>query len=185
MSRQDIIIGETPGRYAQALLELADEAGSLETVEKDMGSLKAVLEASADLQAMINTPVFADEDKVRALVAIAGKATLGKWVTNFVGTVAQNRRASQLPAMITAFQNLMSLRKGIRIARVTSAKKLTVTQTGNIGSALESALGCSVELDTSVDPSLLGGFVVRIGSKLYDNSLKTRLGNLKVALESA
>lgn len=185
MSQPDIITGEAPGRYAKALLELADQAKSLKTVEKNMVSLKAMFENSDDLRAMVNNPVFADEDKVNALTAIANKAKFGALATNFIGTVAQNQRAAELPAIISAFQNLLALRKGSEVAQVASAKKLTAAQANKIKAELKAALGHKVDLETEIDPSLLGGFVVRIGSKLYDNSLKTKLSDLKLALKSA
>ncbi len=185
MSNPDVITGEAPSRYAQALLELAESAKSLKTVEKDMASLKSMFASSADLRSMAGNPVFSIEEKVAAMTAIAKKAKLGKLVTQFVGTVTQNQRAAEIPSMVLAFEDLLARKRGTEIANVTSAKKLTAAQLTKIKSELKKSLGRTVDIETTVDPSLLGGFVVRIGSRLYDSSLKTKLEDLKLALKEA
>lgn len=185
VSNQDVITGEAPTRYAQALLELAESKKSLKTVEKDLASLKTILAGSAPLRAALSNPVFATEDKVNAIVAVAKKAKLGTLVTNFAGTVAQNRRGQDLPAIITVFEGLLAKRRGSEIARITSAKKLTAAQLTKIKGELKKSLGRTVDVETDVDPDLLGGFVVRVGSRLFDSSLKTKLANLQLALKDA
>ena len=122
---------------------------------------------------------------VAAITAIAKKAKLGKLVTQFVGTVAQNQRASELPAMVAAFEELVARKRGAQIAKVTSAKKLTAAQLTKIKSELKKSLGHTVTVETDIDPELLGGFVVKLGSRHYDSSLKTKLDNLKIALNEA
>lgn len=185
MSNPDIITGEAPGRYASALLDLAEEAKSLKTVEKDLAKLKKIFAGNADVSRMAANPVFATEDKVAALSAIAKKAGLSKLVINFVGTVAQNRRSAEIPAMIQAFENELAARRGSQIAKVTSAKKLTAAQLTKLKAELKKSLGRTVDIETDVDPALIGGFVVRIGSRLYDNSLKTKIEDIKLALKEA
>ena len=103
----------------------------------------------------------------------------------FIGTVTENRRAGELPAILSAFEGLLAQRKGSRIAQITSAQKLTPAQLTSLKSNLKKSLGRPVEVETSVDPDLLGGFIVRVGSKLYDSSLKTKLDDLKIALKEA
>lgn len=183
MSNQDLITGEAPGRYAQALLELAEEAKSLKSVEKDVAKMKKVFADSKDLRAALNNPVFATEDKISVITSVATKSKVGKLLTQFMGTVTENRRASEIPAMLTSFEKMVALRRESQTAYVVSAKKLTAAELTKIKSELKTSLGTTVTVETSVDPELLGGFVVKIGSRLYDSSLKSKLEDLKLALK--
>lgn len=185
MSQSDVVTGEAPKRYAQALLELAEGAKSLKAVEKDVKVLKGVFEKSDDLRRMAASPVVAIEDKVAALVAVAKKAKVSALTTQFIGTVTQNRRASEIPAMLSSFEAMVARRKGSQVAKVTSAQKLTAAQLTSLKSNLKKTLGRPVDVETSVDPDLLGGFIVQVGSRLYDSSLKTKLEDLKIALNDA
>ena len=185
MSQTDVITGEAPKRYAQALLELAVEAKSLKTVEKDVKTLKSVFAKSPDMGRMASSPVIAIEDKVAALTAVSKKAKVSKLTTQFIGTVAKNRRASEIPAMLASFEGMVARRKGSQVAKVVSAQKLTAAQLTSLKSNLKKSIGRPVDVETSVDPDLLGGFIVRIGSRLYDSSLKTKLEDLKIALKEA
>lgn len=185
VSNSDVITGEAPKRYAQALVELAEEAKSMKKVEKDVLTLKGLFAKSSDLAAMVSSPVIALEDKVGALTAVAKKAKLSPLTTQFIGTVAQNRRAAEIPSMLASFQDIVARRKGSQVAKVTSAKKLTAHQLSSLKSNLKKSLGRPVDVETSVDPDLLGGFIVRIGSRLYDSSLKTKLEDLKITLKEA
>jgi len=183
VSNQDLITGEAPGRYAQALLELAEEAKSLKSVEKDVAKMKKVFAGSSELRAALGNPVFATEDKVSVIKSVASKAKVGKLITQFMGTVAENRRASEIPTMLSSFEEMVALRRDAQTAKVVSAKKLTAAELTKIKSELKKSLGKTVSVETSVDPELLGGFVVKIGSRLYDSSLKTKLDDLKLALK--
>lgn len=185
MSDSDVITGEAPTRYAQALLELAEESKSLKKIEKDVKTLKGLFSKSDDLTRLLRSPVFAIDDKVAALTAVAKKAKVSPLTTQFVGTVAGNRRAADLPNILNAFEKMVAARKGSQIAKVTSAQKLTAAQLKSLKTNLKKSLGQTVDVETSVDPDLLGGFVVRIGSRLYDSSLKTKLEDLKIALKEA
>jgi len=183
VSDQDLITGEAPARYAQALMELAEDSKSLKSIEKDVAKLKKIFAGSAPLRDALSNPVFATEDKVDVVRNVAMKSKVSKLMTQFVGTVAQNRRAEELPAMFSAFEKLVAIKRGTETARVVSAKKLTAAELTKIKSQLKKALGRSVDVETSVDPALLGGFVVKIGSQLYDSSLKTKLEDLKLTLK--
>jgi len=185
MSEAIAITSEAASRYASALLQLAEEAKSLKTVEKDLKTLKGLFAKSADLVEMSASPVLADTAKAKALLALATKAKLGKLVKNFIGTVADNGRAGELPSMITAFDQMLAERRGTESALVTSAKKLSAAQIKSISASLKKSLGHVVTLETVIDPKLLGGFAVKIGSKYYDASLKTKLEGLKLALKEA
>ncbi len=183
MSELDLITGEAPGRYAQALLELAEDTKSLKSIEKDVSKLKKIFAGSGPLRDALANPVFATEDKVAVVRNVAMKAKVSKLMTQFVGTAAQNRRAEEIPAMFTAFEKMLALKRGSETAKVVSAKKLTAAELTKIKSELKKSLGRTVDVETSVDPALLGGFVVKIGSQLYDSSLKTKLEDLKLALK--
>ena len=185
MSQTDVITGEAPKRYAQALLELAVEAKSLKSVEKDVKALKGLFAKSDALVDMAASPVIALDDKVAALTAIAKKAKVSSLTTQFIGTVTKNRRANEIPAMLASFEDMVARRKGTQVAKVTSAQKLTAAQLTSLKSNLKKNLGRPVDVETSVDPDLLGGFIVRIGSRLYDSSLKTKLEDMKLALKEA
>ena len=185
MSDNDVITGEAPTRYAQALLDLAEEAKSIPRVEKDLKSFKALYASSADLQRMAKSPIFATEDKAAALTAIAKKANLSTLTAQFIGTVAANRRAAELPGIISAFTEILAQRRGSQVAKVISATKLTAADLTSIKSQLKKTLGRPVDVETSIDPDLLGGFVVHIGSRLYDSSLKTKLEDMRLALKEA
>lgn len=185
MPEQNVITGEAPKRYASALLELATEAKSLNLVEKDVKSLVKMFRDSADLNALANNPVYANEDKVAALMAVAKKAKIGKLTSQFIGTVTQNRRAADLPSILASFQAQLAVHRGTQVAYVTSAAKLTAADLSALKAKLKKSAGKTVTVETTVDPDLLGGFVVQIGSRLYDNSLKTKLEDLRLALKDA
>ncbi len=185
MSNTEVITGEAPSRYALALLELAEESKSLKTIEKDAKTLKETFEKSVDLQRLASSPVFSIEQKVSGLTAVAKKANLSQLMMQFIGTVTENRRAGELPAILSAFEGLLAQRKGSQIAKITSAQKLSSDQLASLKENLKKSLGRPVEVETRVDPDLLGGFIVRVGSKLYDSSLKTKLDDLKIALKEA
>jgi F-type H+-transporting ATPase subunit delta len=172
-------------RYAQALFELAEQGGALAAVEADLKALKAMREESADLRTLLASPAFTAEDKGRGLSAIADKAKLNALTKKFLGLLSVNNRASALPAVIAAFEQLAAKHRGAVAAEVTSALPLSKTQLANIAKQLTKALGKDPELTARVDPSILGGLKVRVGSRLFDASLKSRLDSLKFALKRA
>lgn len=183
MSQIEVITGEASKRYAQALLDLACESKSLKIIENDVGKLKTILLKSNDLQKAISSPVIDVEKKVVVLTSIAKAASLSKLSTQFIGTVSKNRRSHDLLNILSFFQGLVANRKGKQLAKLISARSLTTTQLKEIKLNLKKTLGREVDVETSVDPDLLGGFIVRVGSRLYDSSLKTKLEDLKIALK--
>ncbi|WP_298911898.1 F0F1 ATP synthase subunit delta [uncultured Algimonas sp.] len=185
MTSEDVITGEAPARYAEALIDLAERAKSLSRVQRDLAFVGQAFKDSDDLCRLVDSPVFATEDKVSALTAIAEKVGVSPLTQQFVGTVAANRRSADLPAIISAFNELVALRRGSQVARVTSAAKLTQAQLTELQSQLKTETGQTVEIETAIDPDLLGGFVVKLGSRLYDASLKTKLEDLRLALKHA
>jgi F-type H+-transporting ATPase subunit delta len=173
------------GRYAQALFELAKGQGDVAAVEADLKSFKAMRAESADLRTLISSPIFDAEIKGKGLAAIADAASFGPTTKKFLGLVAANRRASALPAMIAGFERLAAADRGAVSAEVTTAMPLSEAQSKALAAALRTALGKDPEIETRVDAAILGGIKVRVGSRLYDASLKSRLDSLKFALKRA
>ncbi|MFI4936166.1 MAG: F0F1 ATP synthase subunit delta [Caulobacterales bacterium] len=172
-------------RYAQALFDLAKEQGELGAVEADLKSLKTMQAASADLRTLIGSPAFDAQAKGRGLAAIAAAAEFSATTRKFLGVLAANRRVGALSAVIAAFERLAAEDRGAVSAQVTTAMALTAAQTQSLAAALRLALGKDPEIETRVDPAILGGVKVRVGSRLYDASLKSRLDSLKFALKRA
>ena len=176
---------EVGERYAQALFDLADEKGALDAVRADLKSLRAAWVESADLRRLATSPVLTAEDQVKGLVAIAAKAKFNGVTQNFLGLLAQNGRARDLTAVIAAFEALYAKKTGLVAAEVVSAQTLTAAQLKTIQTTLRTSLGKDPELTTRVDPAILGGLKVKVGSKLFDASLKTKLDQMKFALKRA
>lgn len=172
-----------PGRYAAALFELASEEKAVDSVGADLASLQTMLKDSADLQRLVRSPVFAKEAQQAALEALAKKAGISGLAANFVQLLARNRRLPALEGAIQAYQSLAAEAKGELIADVVSAEKLSAQQLKDLKAALKASTGSDVQLNTRVDKSILGGLIVKVGSKMMDNSLKTKLQNLKIAMK--
>ncbi|GEO82235.1 ATP synthase subunit delta [Pararhodospirillum oryzae] len=170
-------------RYAVALYELAEERGALDTVSADLVTLQALLDASADLRRVIASPVVGRDAQRKALGVLAEKAGLSDITRNFIGLVASNRRAFALGGMIRAFQNRLAERRGEVTAHVATATALTPAQESALSAALKKAVGNSVSVAATVDPSLLGGMIVRVGSRMVDSSLRTKLKRLHFAMK--
>ena len=138
---------------------------------------------SPDLRRLIRSPVISREDQGRAMAAVLAKAKMSELTKNFVGVAAENRRLFALPAMIAAFQGLLAERRGEATAQVASAKPLTKAQQDRLGQALKKAIGSKVAVDATVDEGLLGGLVVKVGSRMVDSSLRTKLQHLRLAMK--
>jgi len=179
------VIGATglAGRYATALFELAEEGKQLDTVAGDLSALSQMLDESDDLNRLIRSPVISREDQSSAMLAVLDAAEIGDLTHNFIGLIAQNRRLFALPAMIKGFQALHSALRGESTATVISAKALTKGQLKAIVDSLNSAMGTSVSVDARVDESLLGGLIVKVGSRMVDSSLKTKLNQLRFSMK--
>lgn len=185
MSGASTVNSDVAERYALAIFDMANEAGTLAAVEKDLKKVKAVFTDSADIRDMAASPLYSVEDKAAALGAVAKKLKVSKLVAQFIGVTAANQRAADLPGIIDAFDLKLARKRGTTRAQVTSAKKLTAAQVKSIAAGLKKSLGRDVEIDTDVDPDLLGGFVVKVGSRLFDSSLKSKLEGLKLAMKEA
>lgn len=171
------------GRYASALFDLADDAKELDRVADDLKRLGAMIRDSSDLDRLIRSPVIAREDQKRALAALMEKAGTGALTRKFVGLVAQNRRLFALPGMIAAYQAKLAERRGETTAEIVSAKALTAPQLDALAESLKKALGTKVAVDARIDVGLLGGLVVKVGSRMVDSSLRTKLQHLRLAMK--
>ena len=166
------------GRYASALFDLSSEAGSVSSVESDLTKLQQALAESDVLQALTTNPKVSRSDAEQALAGIAPVLGLSELTQNFLGVLAQNRRLGQLGNVIAAFQTIAAAQRGEVTANVTSAHALSDDQLATLKDKLTAREGRTVMLNSSVDPDLLGGLVVTIGSKRIDGSIRTRLNSL-------
>lgn len=170
-------------RYAASLLDLAEDSKAVDAVEKDLNAIEAMIGENADFRRLIESPVFSAEDQLAAISAIVAKAKLSPLTGNFLQVVARNRRLFAVPSMIKAFRETLAARRGLVTADVTSATKLTAAQEKELKATLKSVAGKDVEFNVNVDPSILGGLIVKMGSRMIDTSLKTKLSSLKLALK--
>jgi F-type H+-transporting ATPase subunit delta len=170
-------------RYAAALFELADSRKALDAVAGDLTSLQKMIADSDDLRRLMNSPILGRDEQTKAIGAVAKAAGFNDLTQKFVGLVAQNRRLFTLSAMIKAFLKQLADRRGEMTAEVTAARPLTAEQQASVAEAIKRAVGSKVSIDVKVDPSLLGGLVVRVGSRMIDSSLKTKLQKLQLAMK--
>ncbi len=171
------------GRYATALFELALSGKQLDAVADDLRSLRAMMAASADLRRAIKSPVISRQDHVKAVTALAQQAEMDDLTCRFLGFIAASRRLGALDGMIESYLALLAHYRGEITAEVTSATKLSPKHTEDVAAALKSAMGKTVTVDARIDASLLGGLVVKIGSKMIDTSLRTKLLKLQLAMK--
>ena len=181
----DGVASEAAARYAQAVFELAKEAKQLEAVEQDFAKFAAAWKQSADLRAAARSPLIEPQDKANALTAVAAKLGISDLGRKAIGVAALNRRAAELPAIAAAYRGLVARDRGARQVEIVSARPLAEAEKSAIVEALGRQLGAKVEAETSVDDSLIGGFVVRVGSRQFDASVKAKLDALRLALRSA
>ena len=171
------------GRYASALFDLASEAGTVTAVESDLDKLAEALAESGELRALIKNPEVSREQIGRVLTGMGGYLGLTGLTQNFLGVLAHNRRIGDLPAMIRAFHAIAAAQRGEVTAEVASAHALTDKQLATLEQKLRAREGRTVKLKTRVDPDLLGGLVVTVGSKRIDGSIRTRLNSLAQAMK--
>jgi F-type H+-transporting ATPase subunit delta len=171
------------GRYATALFELARDSKSLPAVEQSLATVRAALNESADFKALTTSPLISRNDASRAIAATSAALKLDSTTSNFLSVLAGNRRLNQLPQIIRAFRTLAANYRGETTAEVVSAHPLTADQVDALKQQLRTRIGRDVAVDLSVDPSLLGGLVVKIGSQMIDSSIKTRLNSLAHAMK--
>ena len=170
-------------RYAKALFELADDRKALDPVANDLRALRGLIDESADFRRLIRSPVLSRLEQSKAMAALAERAGFSALTRNFLGVVARNRRLFVLPGVITAYLKELAARRGEVTAEVTAAKPLTPAQAEAVNEQLRKAIGGKVALDLRIDPSLIGGLMVKVGSRMVDASLKSKLARLQLAMK--
>jgi len=169
------------GRYADALLELAADNGTVESVEADVKLLQGAIAESDDLQRFIGSPAFSRADHIKGLTAVLEK--VGEITRKFVLLIANNRRLFALPAILDVVLAKLAEQRGEVTANVTAARELTATQQTALAKALKEATGKDVNIQVAVDPKVLGGLIVQIGSRMVDSSLRSQLQRLQLAMK--
>ena len=172
------------GRYASALFDLADNAKSLDQVAQDLTDFRKMASESPELSRLLASPVVGRDLQSKALLAVLDAAGIKGLTRSFVGTVAANGRARDLIAMATAFLTELASRRGETTASVTSAVPLSPQQLQQLSDSLRSVLGgAKVSIDARVEPEILGGLVVKVGSRLFDSSIRSKLQRLQLAMK--
>jgi F-type H+-transporting ATPase subunit delta len=170
------------GRYANAVFELAQEQVLVDTVAADLAALKGMIAASSDLARLVKSPLFSNEDQARALKPVLDRMGVNPLTAKFLLTLTGKRRLFALEAVIAAYDRLVARLKGEVRAEVTSAHQLSPAQTAELKSVLKARLGREPRLEARVDPTLLGGLVVKVGSRMIDSSLRTKLAGIRAAM---
>lgn len=176
---------ETAQRYARALFELAQEKGELAAIHQDFGAFAALVKSSADLRKLLDSPAFTREAKVAALGAVAQKAGYSALFGKFLGAMSSNGRARDILSAEVAFDQLYAKQRGVQRAVVRTAKEMTGAEKARIESLLAKVVGGDVELTSEVDPSLIGGIQLRLGSKLVDASVAKKLERMNTVMKGA
>ena len=182
MSAEGSVVTGIAGRYATALFELARDSGVLDEVSTDVADLGNMIDQSNDLNRLLRSPVIASEDQGKGMAALMDEAGATELISNFVAVVSQNRRLFALRDMVRDFRTLLSAHKGELVAEVTSAKSLNDEQLAKIKDQLTTSMKTDVQVETAVDEKILGGIIVKIGSRMVDSSLRTKIQNLRFAM---
>jgi F-type H+-transporting ATPase subunit delta len=173
------------GRYATALFDLAKEANAIDAVQADLARFDALVAESADLLRLVRSPAFSTDDQLKALTAVLDRAGISGLAGNFLKLVTTNRRLFSVRDMIKAFGELVAQHKGEATAQVTVAEQLKDEHVQSLRSALKAVSGKNVSLDIKVDPAIIGGLIVKLGSRMVDSSLRTKLNAIKHAMKEA
>jgi F-type H+-transporting ATPase subunit delta len=182
---EDATVSGMAGRYATALFELAVEQNAVDSVKADLDRFDAMVAESPDLARLVRSPVFSSEDQAKAIAAIMEKAGIGGLAANFLRLVASNRRLFASRDMVRGFRQLAERHRGQMTAQVTVAEPLNETHLASLKDALKSVTGKDVDLNVTVDPAIIGGLMVKLGSRMIDTSLRTKLNALRFAMKEA
>lgn len=185
VATNDTSVDGVAGRYASALFDLANEGSNVEGIESDLVNFQALLDESPDLVRVVRSPVIAADDQAKAIAAVLDKAGIGGLTANFLKLVTANRRLFVVQDMIKVYRTLAAKARGEITAEVTSAFALNGEQIAALKEKLRASVGKDVTLESRVDPSILGGLIVKVGSRMIDSSLKTKLQNMKAVLSGA
>jgi F-type H+-transporting ATPase subunit delta len=184
-SQEGPLLSGVAARYASALFEVAQDAGSVEAVAGDLDRFDEVVQSSPDLARLIRNPIFTAEEQERAISAILERLGVAGLTRNFIRLVASKRRLFALPDMIRVFRRLVSDSKGIVQAQVVLAERPSDAVMNEITAALREVAKAEVALDVKIDPSLIGGIIVKIGSRMVDASVRTKLNSIRLSLKEA
>jgi F-type H+-transporting ATPase subunit delta len=179
----DQAVSGVSGRYASALFDLATEHKAVPATASALNSFQALIDSSDELKDLMQSPIYKADDQLGAIEALAGKAKVNGLALNFLKVMCSNRRLAAVPQAISAFNALVAKSKGEVTAEVTSAETLTAKQVTELKTALKATTGSDVVLAQKVEPDILGGLIVKVGSRMMDNSLRTKLNSLKVAMK--
>jgi len=183
---EEPIVSGMAGRYAQALFELALEEKATDAVKKDLESFDALIADNPDLARLVRSPVFGADEQLAALTAILDKAGIKGLAANFLRVITANRRLFAVREMIRAYRGLVARNKGEVTAQVTVAEKLSDTNLGALKDALKSVTGGKdIDFEVKIDPAIIGGLIVKVGSRMVDSSLRTKLNAIKIAMKEA
>ena len=186
MAGEEPIISGMAGRYATALFELALDNKAVDAVKKDLDRFDALVAGSADLSRLVRSPVFGVDEQLKALSAILAKAGITGLAANFLRVITTNRRLFALRDMIRGYRALVARHRGEVTAQVTVAETLSDKNLDGLKSALKSVTGGKdIDLDVRVEPAIIGGLVVKVGSRMVDSSLRTKLNSIKIAMKEA
>ena len=185
MAAEDPSVSGVSGRYATALFELARDEKSIDAVKADLDRFEAMLADSADLKRLVRSPVFSAEVQMKALAAVLDKAGISGTSAKFLKVLTANRRLFAVTDVIRAFRALVANFRGEATAEITVAEQLNDRNLDALKAALQSVSGKDVALNVKVDPSIIGGLVVKLGSRMVDSSLRTKLNSIKHAMKEA
>ncbi len=182
-SQDQVLVSGVAGRYATALFELASDGKAIDAVSADLDAFSTMIAGSDDLRRLITSPAFSTEGQVAAVKALLAKAGIGGLAANFIGLVASKRRLFALPGMIQGYRGLVAEAKGIVSAEVTVAEEPSAKRLAEIRAALKDVAGKDVAVSVKIDPAIIGGLVVKMGSRMVDASLKTKLNSIRLAMK--
>ena len=185
MAGEDGIVSGMAGRYATALFELSLESKAVDQVQSDLKAFDALIASSPDLTRLVRSPVFSADEQAKAIAAILDKAGISGIAANFLRVIAANRRLFAVSEIIRGFNALVAKHKGEGTASVTVADALSDARMGEIRDTLRQVTGKDVQIDVTVDPSIIGGLKVKVGSRMVDASLRTKLNSIKFAMKEA
>ena len=183
MAGADPITSGMAGRYATALFELALEQKAIDAVKSDLERFDALIAASPDLYRLVRSPVFTADEQVKALRAVLGETGIGGLAANFLLLVARNRRLFAVRQMVKAYKALVARHKGEVTAQVTAAEGLSDAHLAALKDALKAVTKQEVQVDLNVDPAVIGGLIVKLGSRMVDSSLRTKLNAIRHAMK--
>ena len=185
MAGEEHFVSGVAGRYASALFDLAREADEIDAVNTNLDRFDALVAESADLERLVRSPVFTADEQLRAVSTVLDRAGIGGVAARFVKLVTTNRRLFLVREMVRAYRNLVAQHRGQATAEVTVAEEIKDDHVAALRNALKAVSGKEVDIKVKVDPAIIGGLVVKFGSRMVDSSLRTKLNSIKHAMKEA